>query len=109
RLDIALEGQGGALRRLGTRRLAVMDRAQRTPAPVPLRQALPPMAEPGAARRFHIDTPADGRAVFYNPLVPLWHAFRGQQVVDYLAHFDRLLAGTCLADVPRRTQQIYPA
>ncbi|HOM19623.1 MAG TPA: hypothetical protein PK214_01605 [Ottowia sp.] len=109
RLDIALEGQGGTLRQLGTRHIAVMDRAQSTPAPVPLRQALPPMTAPGAAVRSYIDAPADGRAVFYNPLVPLWHAFRGQQVVDYLSHFDRLLAGTCLADVPRRTQQIYPA
>ena len=86
-----------------------MARDQATPAPVPLRQPLPPMAAPGAQVQFWIDAPQDQRAVFYNPLVPLWHAFRGQQVVRYLAHFDRLLAGTCLADVPRRTQQIYPA
>lgn len=109
RLDIALEGEGGRLRHLATRHVAVMGRDQATPAPVPLRQPLPPMAAPGAQVQFWIDAPQDQRAVFYNPLVPLWHAFRGQQVVRYLAHFDRLLAGTCLADVPRRTQQIYPA
>jgi hypothetical protein len=47
--------------------------------------------------------------VFFNPLVPLWHEFRGQQVVDYIAHFDALLDRTCLAGVPHRTQQIAPA
>ena len=109
RIDVALEGEGGRLRALGTRHIAVMGRDQATPVPMPLRQPLPPMAPPGPQLQFWIDAPADGRAVFYNPLVPLWHAFRGQQVVDYLAHFDRLLAGTCLTDVPRRTQQIYPA
>ena len=112
RLDIALESAapgGGPLRLLGTRQIAVMGRDQATPAPLPLRQALPPLAAPGAKVAFWIDAPQEGRALFYNPLVPLWHAYRNQQVVDYLAHFDRLLDGTCLAAVPRRTQQIYPA
>jgi hypothetical protein len=109
RIDIALEGEGARLRRLATRHVAVMGRDQATPVPVPMRQPLPPMAAPDERVQFWIDAPQDNRAVFYNPLVPLWHAFRGQQVVDYLAHFDRLLAGTCLADVPRRTQQIFPA
>jgi hypothetical protein len=104
-----LEGEGGRLRHLGTRHIAVMGRDQATPAPMPLRQPLPPMAPPGAQVQFWIDAPQDERAVFYNPLVPLWHAFRGQQVVDYLAHFDHLLDQSCLADVPHRTQQIYPA
>ncbi len=109
RIDIALEGEGGRLRHLATRHIAVMGRDQATPAPVPMRQPLPPMALPDGRVSLWIDAPQDSRAVFYNPLVPLWHAFRNQQVVDYLAHFDRLLAGTCLAGVPRRTQQILPA
>ncbi len=109
RIDIALEGADGRLHPLGTRHIAVMGRDQATPAPVPMRQALPPMTPPGPKVQFWIDTPADERAVFYNPLVPLWHAFRNQQVVDYLAHFDRLLDASCLAGVPHRTQQIYPA
>ena len=109
RIDVALEGEGGRLRHLGTRHIAVMGRDQATPVPMPLRQPLPPMAPPGAQVQFWIDAPLDGRAVFYNPLVPLWHAFRNQQVVDYLAHFDRLLDDSCLAGVPHRTQQIYPA
>ena len=109
RIDIALEGEGARLRLLGTRHVAVMDRQQSTPAPAPLRQPLPPMVAPGPQVQSWIDAPQDERAVFVNPLVPLWHDFRGRQVVAYLAHFDQLLARTCLADVPRRTQQILPA
>jgi len=30
-------------------------------------------------------------------------------VVNYLEHFDQVLGQSCLADVPRSTQQIYPA
>ena len=109
RIDIALEGHDGALRLLGTRHFSVMDRDQTPPVDAPLRQPLPPMVAPGAGVQFWVDAPQDERAVFYNPLVPSWHAFRGQQVVDYLAHFDHLLDQSCLADVPHRTQQIYPA
>ena len=109
RIDIALEGHDGALRLLGTRHFSVMDRDQTPPVDAPLRQPLPPMVAPGAGVQFWVDAPQDERAVFYNPLVPLWHAFRGQQVVDYLGHFDHLLDQSCLADVPHRTQQIYPA
>ena len=109
RIDIVLEGADRGLHTLATRHFAVMGRDQATPQPVQLRQALPPMTSPGQQVQFWIDTPADERAVFYNPLVPLWHAFRNQQVVDYLAHFDQLLDDSCLASVPHRTQQIYPA
>ena len=109
RIDVVSEGADGRLHPLGTRYFAVMGRDQADPAPVPMRQALPPMVPPGPQLQFWIDAPQDERAVFYNPLVPLWHAFRNQQVVDYLAHFDRLLDASCLAGVPHRTQQIYPA
>ncbi|MDR2154478.1 MAG: beta-galactosidase [Burkholderiaceae bacterium] len=109
RIDAALERPGGGLVHLGTRRFAAVDRQQNTPAPLPLRQPLPPMGTPDARVAFSIDAPADGLAVFYNPLVPLWHEYRGQQVVDYIAHFDALLDRTCLAHVPHRTQQIAPA
>ena len=109
RIDVVSEGADGQLHPLGTRYFAVMGRDQADPAPLPLRQALPPLTPPGPQLQFWIDAPQDARAVFYNPLVPLWHAFRNQQVVDYLAHFDRLLDASCLAGVPHRTQQIYPA
>ncbi|MEZ5608021.1 MAG: hypothetical protein R3E52_13095 [Burkholderiaceae bacterium] len=109
RLDVALEGADSRLQHLGTRHINVMGRDQLPPQAVPMRMDLPPMQPVGRQVAFWIDAPQDERALFYNPLVPLWDAFRAQQVVRYLEHFDRLLAATCLADVPRRTQQIYPA
>lgn len=109
RLDVALEAADGSLQRLGTRHFSVMGRDQAPPADVPWRASLPPMAQPSSELAFWIDTPADERAVFYNPLVPLWHAYREQQVRDYLAHFDQLLQHSCLGELPRRSQQIYPA
>jgi hypothetical protein len=109
RIDVALERADGTLVSMGTRHFAAMDRQQSAPPPLPLRQPLPPMQPPGAGVAFYIDAPTDGVAVFYNPLVPLWHEFRGQQVVDYIAHFDALLDRSCLAGVPHRTQQIAPA
>ena len=109
RIDVALERPNGQLVLIGTRHFAAMDRQQSAPAPLPMRQPLPPMTAPGASVAFSLDAPADGISVFYNPLVPLWHDFRGQQVVDYIAHFDALLDRTCLAGVPHRTQQIAPA
>lgn len=109
RIDVALERPDGTLVSMGTRHFAAMDRQQSAPAALPMRQPLPPMQPPGAGVAFYIDAPADGMAVFYNPLVPLWHEFRAQQVVDYIAHFDALLDRSCLAGVPHRTQQIAPA
>ncbi len=112
RIDVALEGSGahaGQLWALGSRRLAVMGQSQAAVHDAPMRAALPAMHSAPAAVRHWIDTPADARAVFFNPLAMLWHEWRGQQVVDYLAHFARLLQGSCLGDVPLRTQQILPA
>ena len=109
RLDVALEGTDGRLQHIAMRRFNAMDRQQSPPQPVPLRQPLPSFAPPAASVASATDAPVDGVAVFYNPLVPLWHEFRGDQVLAYLAHFDELLDRTCLGDVPHRTQQIAPA
>ena len=109
RVDVVLERPNGVLLGLGTRQIAVMDRRQSTPVAQPMRAALPPLARPDARVNFWIDAPAESASFFYNPLVPLWHDFRGQQVVDYLTHFDELLSRGCFGSVPRRTQQIYPA
>jgi len=115
RIDAALERpQGGALGliHLGTRRIEVFDRQHPdTPAPVtaPMRQPLPPLAAPDHTVRFALDAPADGLALRHNPLAELWNRFRAEQVVAYIRHFSGALDGTCLAAVPRRTQQIYPA
>lgn len=106
-IDVTLDRPGHAPLRIGTRELAVIDRAQGTPPPLP--DFTPPQAEAGDARvRSALDTPAPGLAVFYNPLVPWWHAFRGQQVRDYLQHFARQVRGTCLGERPVYTHQIVP-
>jgi hypothetical protein len=115
RIDVALERpQAGSigLMHLGARHIAVGN-SQPPGAPpqatVPLRQPLPPMVKPDSAVQFSIDAPADGLALRYNPLAALWYQFRSEQVVAYIQHFSQVLDGTCLAAVPRRTQQIYPA
>jgi hypothetical protein len=109
RVDVALERPGVLPAQLGVRYFAVLDRQQIGPPAQTPRQPLPPMTPPDAAVAFSIDAPAEGLLLFYNPLVALWHDFRGQQVLDYIAHFDHLIDGTCLAGVPHRTQQIAPA
>ena len=55
-----------------------------------------------------IDAPDNLASVFFNPLVPLWHEFRGQQVVRYLEFIARRLNGTCLAGVDAYVHQIAP-
>ncbi|CAM3492710.1 Beta-galactosidase-like protein [Paracidovorax anthurii] len=107
RLDVFLEASPGALTHLGTRDIAIMDRQQSTPRLLP-QHPLPAATPPGAAVQAHIDSPQPNASYYYNPLVPLWHAFRAQQVVDYLRFFDAQVARSCLRDVPRYTHQIIP-
>lgn len=109
RIDVMQEGSGGRLYSMGTRFISFMGQNQDATPDAPMKGALPEVLPPEAHIRHSLDTPRDGRAVFFNPLAVLWHEWRAQQVVDYLAHFDRVLAASCLADVPRRTQQIFPA
>ena len=109
RIDVMQERRDGRLYSMGTRFIAVMGQSQDAVLDAPMKGALPETLPPDAHIRHSLDTPRDGRAVFFNPLAALWHEWRAQQVVDYLAHFDRELAASCLADVPRRTQQIFPA
>lgn len=52
--------------------------------------------------------PVDESSYYYNPLVPLWHQFRGQQVVDYLRFFNDVVHESCLSNVPHYTHQIVP-
>jgi hypothetical protein len=108
-IDVALERPGGALVHLGARSFIVMPTVVGRPSSAPAPRPLPPMTPPDARIAFSLDAPANGMTVRYNPLVPLWHAYRGQQVVDYIAHFDALIDRTCLAAAPHRTQQIAPA
>lgn len=107
RIDVLLERADGPALHLGTRDIAIMDRRQRTPALLP-QDRLPAHRQAPSSLQFHIDQPQSLAAYYYNPLVPLWHAFRGAQVVRYLRHFDAQVERSCLADIPRYTHQILP-
>lgn len=107
RIDVMLENGPDPLLHLGTRQVAIMDRAQTTPKP--MTQTPLPASVPAADLVMgSVDLPTDQSSYFYNPLVPLWHAFRGQQVVDYLQFFASVVAQSCLAQTPRYTHQIIP-
>ena len=107
RLDVVLEGLGEPWMHLETRHIAVMDRSQSTPQPQP-EVALPDTVFRDDSLRSFVDVPADRSAYYYNPLVPLWHEFRGTQVVAYLRHFDQRVRASCLADVDTYIHQITP-
>lgn len=107
RIDVLLERADGAPVHLGTREIAIMDKRQSTPVLAP-QIALAAHRPVPAGLQFHIDQPHALAAYYYNPLAPLWHTFRGQQVVNYLKHFDALVARSCLANTPRYTHQIMP-
>lgn len=107
RIDVFLEQKPGRLMLLGTRHIALMDRQQSTPRALP-QKALPASALLDGSVQAHIDMPADQSAYYYNPLVPLWHSFRQQQVVNYLKFFDDVVNQSCLADTPHYTHQIIP-
>lgn len=106
RLDIFLESRPGQLTPLGTRDIAIMDRTQSTPRLLPQKPL--PASMPDASVQAHVDFPLPSSSYYYNPLVPLWHAFRARQVVDYLRYFDGVVARSCLSAVPRYTHQIVP-
>lgn len=107
RVDVFLESSPGKLFALGMREVAVMDRHQKTPTLLPQKSLPehPPLGEPMQA---HIDQPQNQASYYYNPLVPLWHKFRNQQVVDYLRFFDKVVNQSCLASTPHYTHQIIP-
>jgi len=107
RIDIFLEDGTNAMVHLATRQIAIMDKRQQTPQPMP-QSALPPSRERGDMVKGHVDLPLDRSSYFYNPLVPLWHRFRGQQVVDYLEYFGQIVKDSCLTGTQLYTHQIVP-
>ena len=106
-LDIYLERAGDSLLHLGTRRISIMDRSQKTPQPIAV-APLPKSLEASAAQRHYIDSPRDQSSYYYNPLVPLWHAYRNTQVADYLQHFNSIVRKSCLGQRPVYTHQLTP-
>lgn len=107
RVDAFLEDGPAALIHLSTRHVAIMDREQRTPPPAS-QKALPPSREPAGEIKGNVDLPVDQSSYFYNPLVPLWHAFRERQVVDYLEYFGGVVRASCLSKTQLFTHQIVP-
>lgn len=108
RIDVFLEQSPGQLIALDSREIAIMDHRQQTPRPLP-QKPLPASVPAAAGVQAAFDLPAEQSAYYYNPLVPLWHTFRGQQVADYLRFFDGVVSQSCLARVPHYTHQILPS
>jgi hypothetical protein len=107
RIDVMLETDGEQLIHLGTRVVAVMGRQQQPPQDLPV-QALPAHRPADSTVAFSIDAPNNQDVYFYNPLVALWHEFRGEQVMHYLAFFDAHIRRSCLRDTATYTHQILP-
>ena len=107
RIDVLLEEAPGQMALLGTRHIAVMDQRQSTPVLRPQAE-LPKHSPASSSVQFHIDQPVEQASYYYNPLVPLWHAFRGKQVADYLRFFDSVVSRSCLKATPHYTHQIIP-
>ena len=106
RLDFLAERAGGTLANLGSRRVAIMDRDRSAPAIPP--EAELPEAVDAVGLEGSIDHPQDHASYYFNPLVPLWHEYRNEQVLRYLAHFERQVRASCLGGVALYTHQIAP-
>jgi len=107
RIDVVLENKPGDLVHLATRTIAILDKSQQSPPPLP-QEALTVARAPDASVKASVDLPVDQSSYFYNPLVTYWHAFRALQVADYLQSFNKALALPCMAQTPRYTHQIVP-
>jgi hypothetical protein len=106
-IDVMLEVPGQELVHLGERTISVMGSDQRQPPTLPVK-ALPPHRVADGQISSAIDDPVNQSAYFYNPLVSLWHEFRGEQVMRYLAYFDAHIRRSCLSDTAIYTHQILP-
>ena len=106
-LDMMLEVEGQELLHLASREVSVMGRDQSTPPVLPV-EPLPAHRKVDSKISWFVDSPQNKAAYFYNPLVPLWHEFRGEQVMRYLAFFDQHIRRSCLHDKAIYTHQILP-
>jgi hypothetical protein len=106
-LDVFLERKGKPMERLASRQFAVMARDQSPPQMLP-QATLPQSVVPEDSTRFHVDSPKDKASYFFNPLVVLWHTFRGQQVNQYLAHFGHVAERQCIEGSRVFSHQIVP-
>lgn len=107
KVHVFLESKRGPLIAIGMREIAVMDRHQKMPVLHP-QKPLPAHLPLSGSVQAYIDQPKNQASYYYNPLVPLWHTFRGRQVVDYLKFFDNVVNQSCMASKPHFTHQILP-
>jgi hypothetical protein len=107
RVEVVAEFEDSALMLLGSRRFVHVDRTQAAVKDIPS-EPLPGVQPADARIKASIDMPADLASVFFNPLAPLWHEFRAQQVARYLSFIAGQLQGTCLAEKPTYIHQIAP-
>lgn len=106
-IDLFLETEGQPLQRLGSRKIAIMEKSQATPATLPAKK-LPEAAPPKSDIVFQVDSPSDWSSYYYNPLVPLWHEFRKTQVTKYIEHFGSIAKSKCLPAKSIYSHQILP-
>lgn len=106
-IDIALETSAKPLIHMGKRTVSLVGRTQAPPLPSP-QEKLPAMISSAPGVQYSIDAPAEALSVFYNPLVPLWHAFRSQQVTQYLQYHAMVVRNSCLNKASIYTHQIVP-
>ncbi|MBU0829749.1 MAG: hypothetical protein KKE41_17975, partial [Gammaproteobacteria bacterium] len=107
RVNVFLESAPGQLIALGMREFAVMDKQQNPPVLQP-QKPLPAHLSVGDSVQAYIDQPKNQASYYYNPLVPLWHTFRGRQVAEYLKFFDNVVNQSCMSSKPHFTHQILP-
>lgn len=108
RIDLALERGNVPLRHLAARTVGVIDRTQSAPQPMPGFNTSLALEAPTQDTKFWVDTPSDHLSLYFNPLVPLWHEFRGKQVTAYLQHVSGPVKQSCLGKGPVYTHQIVP-
>ena len=65
------------------------------------------MARLNPQTQFAVDFPPNLQSVYFNPLVPIWHSYREQQVTQYLNHIAQAAQPSCLGD-RLHTHQIVP-
>lgn len=106
-IDLYLERSGHALQHLGTRHVEIVGHTGESKA-ARWFPGLPAPHSPDPTLRYYIDAPIENARFRYNPLVPLWHDYRNQQVVQYIQHFQRMLANSCLGKLPLYTHQLVP-
>lgn len=107
RIAVVLEERPDHWVHVDTRDISVMESSQAQPRLMPQRYLLS-AASPDPTLRWSTDYPVNLSSYYYNPLVPLWHEFRNEQVVSYLRYIDQRVRRSCLKDTKTYVHQLIP-